>query len=112
MKKFSFAVLSLLVLASMPARAEDIKIDIKDYMFSPNKVTVTPGTKITWVNHDDVPHTIADKNKRFRSSALDTDESYSYTFTAPGTYEYFCTLHPQMLATIIVAAPAAGTTKK
>lgn len=112
MKKFSFAVLSLLVLASIPAQAEDMKIDITNYMFTPNKVTVTPGTKITWVNHDEVPHTIADKDKKFRSSALDTNDIYSYTFTTPGTYQYFCTLHPQMLATIIVAAPAAGTTKK
>ncbi len=104
MKNVSFAVLPLLVLASFPARAEDIKIDITNYMFTANKLTVRPGTKVTWVNHDEVPHTIAEKENRFRSPALDTDEIYSYTFTTPGTYEYFCTLHSKMVATIVVSA--------
>jgi plastocyanin len=103
MKKFSYALL-LLLLASLPAHAEDKKIDINNYMFAPNKITVTQGTKVTWVNHDEVPHTIASKDKKFRSPALDTDDTFSYTFTTPGTYEYFCTLHPQMVATITVAA--------
>jgi plastocyanin len=103
MNKRTYTFVFFLTLLSLPAWAEDRKIDITEYTFTPNKMTVTPGTKVTWVNHDEVPHTIADKNKRFRSPALDTDESFSYTFATAGTYDYFCTLHSQMVATIIVA---------
>jgi plastocyanin len=64
------------------------------------------GAKVTWTNQDEVPHTIVDSNsnKVFRSGALDTNDSYSFVFVKPGTYHYFCTLHPTMVGTIIVAA--------
>ena len=100
------AVFAFCVLLASPVFAADApanQITISEYMFMPATLTVVTGTKVTWVNHDEVPHTIVDTDKAFRSAALDTDETYSYTFTKPGTYHYFCTLHPKMVATIIVA---------
>jgi plastocyanin len=60
------------------------------------------GATVTWVNHDDDAHTVVSTTALFRSPGLDTDDSYSYRFTAPGTYQYFCTLHPLMVGTVIV----------
>jgi plastocyanin len=82
------------------------QITIDEYMFVPSELTVSAGTKVTWINHDQVPHTIVDSAipKLFRSSALDTNDSYSFTFIKPGNYRYFCTLHPQMIGTITVTA--------
>jgi plastocyanin len=60
------------------------------------------GTTVKFVNHDDIPHTVVDKNKGFRSKALDTDDSFSFTFANAGTYDYFCGLHPHMTGKIIV----------
>ena len=72
-------------------------------------MTVKAGTTVTWTNKDDIPHGIASANNAFaRSKALDTDDSYSFTFAAPGTYQYFCYLHPHMTGTIVVE-PAAGS---
>jgi len=81
------------------------QITISEYMFAPKVLNIPAGTKVTWINHDEVPHTIVDSSssKIFRSSALDTNDSYSFTFTKPGTYHYFCTLHPQMVGTVNVA---------
>jgi plastocyanin len=63
---------------------------------------VKAGTKVTWTNRDDEPHTIASDNGSFRSSAIDTDESFSYKFDKPGTYHYTCSIHPRMVGTIVV----------
>jgi len=66
---------------------------------------VKAGTSVTWINHDDIPHGIASSDNAFKkSAALDTDDSYSFTFTAPGTYQYFCYIHPFMMGTIVVEA--------
>ena len=73
-------------------------------MFVPKELSVAVGTKVTWINHDEVPHPIVENSKQFRSSALDTDDRFSYIFTKPGVYHYFCTLHPQMVGTITVTA--------
>ena len=79
------------------------KIEIKDFMFNPQKITVKSGEKITWINHDEEPHTVVSVGKKFQKSpALDTDQEYSITAGAPGTYEYFCSVHPKMTATIVV----------
>jgi amicyanin len=80
--------------------ANEIKID--NFTFSPPELTVAVGTTVTWVNHDDMPHSIVDKNKAFRSKTLDTNNSFSFTFANAGTYDYFCGLHPHMTAKIIV----------
>jgi plastocyanin len=66
----------------------------------PGEIAV--GTTVKFVNHDDIPHTVVDKNKGFRSKALDTDDSFSFTFANAGTYDYFCGLHPHMQGKIIV----------
>ena len=80
------------------------KVVIDNFRYSPRELTVPIGTKVTWINRDDVPHTATStaKPKAFDSGALDTDQEFSFTFTAPGTYEYFCAVHPKMTAQIIV----------
>lgn len=80
-------------------------VSIDNFTFTPQTVTVKPGTTITWTNKDDIPHGIASDNNVFpRSKALDTDDSFSFTFTTPGTYKYFCYVHPHMTGTIVVEA--------
>jgi plastocyanin len=84
-------------------------ITIDNFTFNPKGLTVKTGTTITWSNKDDIPHGIASTNNAFKKSkALDTDDSFSFTLTAPGTYQYFCYLHPQMTGTIVVEADAGG----
>lgn len=77
---------------------------IKMFAFTPQVLTVAPGTTVTWTNADEDPHTITANDKTFHSSALDTDNKYSFTFAMPGTYAYFCSLHPHMTGKIIVKA--------
>lgn len=77
-------------------------IAIDNFSFTPKEVTVAAGTTVTWVNHDDVPHTVVSPDKKFRSKALDTDDQFSFTFTDAGTYNYFCSVHPMMTGKIIV----------
>ena len=79
------------------------KIEIKDFAFSPQTIKVKSGEKITWINHDEEPHTVVSVGKKFqKSSALDTDQEFTITAGAPGTYEYFCSVHPKMTGTIVV----------
>jgi plastocyanin len=84
------------------AEAAKAKVTIDNFTFAPAELTISAGTTVTWDNHDDIPHSVVEKNKLFRSKALDTDESYSFTFTSAGTYDYFCGLHPHMVGKIIV----------
>ncbi|MEA3139918.1 MAG: hypothetical protein QOK23_2087 [Gammaproteobacteria bacterium] len=83
-------------------------VKIGNFTFSPATLTVTPGTTVTWTNEDDIPHTVAAKNKAFRSKTLDTDDKFTFTFAAPGEYDYFCSLHPHMVGRIVVKAAGAG----
>ncbi len=83
------------------ARCDDTKITIDNFTFSPAELTVKVGTTVTWKNQDDIPHTVVSAGK-FKSKALDTDDSYSFTFTAAGDYKYFCSLHPHMTGMIKV----------
>ncbi len=79
----------------------EVKID--NFTFAPQDLTVPAGTSVRWVNRDDIPHTVVSDDKTtFKSKALDTDDSFSYTFTKPGTYSYFCSIHPKMTAKVIV----------
>lgn len=78
------------------------QINIDNFSFTPAILTVPVGTKVTWINHDDVPHLIMSTDKRFTSPPLDTDDRLSYIFTASGTYNYYCAIHPKMTAKIIV----------
>jgi plastocyanin len=83
------------------ARAEGPNVTIGNFTFEPAALTVKVGTTVTWKNHDDIPHTVVSAGK-FRSKALDTDDSYAFTFTAAGDYPYFCSLHPHMTGMIKV----------
>jgi amicyanin len=84
------------------AQAADAEVQIDQFAFAPQRVTVKVGTTVTWINHDDIPHTVTSSSKSFKSNALDTKDKFSFTFTTPGTYEYFCSLHPHMTGTIVV----------
>ncbi|WP_166366347.1 cupredoxin domain-containing protein [Pseudomonas akapageensis] len=98
-------VLSLLCLmVPISTWAQEVEVDIKAFMYGPRELKIAPGTKVTWVNDDQVPHTVAETHKVFRSGALDTNERFSYVFDTPGVYEYFCALHPQMIGKITVSA--------
>lgn len=77
-------------------------ITIDNFTFTPPELTVAVGTTVKWVNHDDIPHSVVDGNKAFRSKALDTDDAYSFTFASAGTFSYFCGLHPHMQGKIVV----------
>ncbi len=77
-------------------------ITVDNFSFNAAVLTVSAGTTVTWVNRDDVPHKIVSTDKKFSSPVLDTDGRFSYTFTAPGTYEYFCSIHPTMVGKVVV----------
>jgi plastocyanin len=79
------------------------RIEIKDFAFNPQTITVKSGEKVTWINRDEEPHTIVSVGKQFKkSTALDTDQEFTITAGAPGTYDYFCSVHPKMTGTIVV----------
>jgi len=83
-----------------PASEAAVKID--NFSFSPATITVPAGTTVRWTNRDDIPHTVVSEDKTFKSKVLDTDEQFTYTFTKPGTYSYFCSIHPKMTAKVVV----------
>jgi len=84
------------------AAQEPNEVVIDNFTFGPPELTVAVGTTVKWVNHDDIPHNVVNKDKVFRSKALDTDDSFSFTFASAGTFDYFCGLHPHMQGKIIV----------
>jgi plastocyanin len=89
---------------SQASGAQARKVSIGNFTFSPAKVDVAVGTKLLWVNEDDVPHTIVgtDPGSPLKSPALDTDDNYSVVLDRPGSYNYFCSLHPHMTGTVVV----------
>ena len=102
---FGAVVGSVLAAGVLFARAEAApgEITIDNFSFAPATLTVKAGTTITWTNKDDIPHGVGSANNAFKKSpALDTDDHYSFTFTTPGTYQYFCYLHPKMVGSIVV----------
>ena len=103
----SFLNLSLFALAGemkeIDITSKQNKIEIKDFAFNPQTLTVKSGEKVTWINRDEEPHTIVSVEKQFKkSTALDTDQEFTITAGAPGTYSYFCSVHPKMTGTIVV----------
>jgi len=88
--------------AANPQQATTAEVKIDNFSFGPATLTVAPGTTVTWVNHDDIPHTVVSTDSVFKSKVLDTDEKFSFTFTKAGTYPYFCSIHPKMTATVVV----------
>src|SRR3954447_1975410 len=81
-----------------------VQVSIDNFTFAPAVLTIAPGTKVTWTNHDDIPHTVTSNQDpaHMRSPVLDTDDTYSLTFDKPGTYGFFCSLHPHMQSQVVV----------
>jgi plastocyanin len=77
-------------------------VNIDNFVFGPQTITVPVGATVTWTNKDDIPHTSVSTEGVFKSKVLDTDEKFSYTFTKPGTYPYYCTIHPKMTGKVVV----------
>ena len=100
---------ALFFLLVSPVLAADAEVKIDNFTFDPPRLTVKVGTSVTWYNEDDIPHNVVASGKAFRSKTLDTEDKYSFTFTAPGTYEYFCALHPHMTGIIVVEAGSNAT---
>jgi amicyanin len=90
------------VRASAQAKPETVEVKIDNFTFGPSELTVMAGTTVTWTNRDDIPHTVVSTDKAFKSKVLDTDEKYSSTFRAPGTFTYFCSIHPKMTGKVVV----------
>jgi len=77
-------------------------VEIAGYKFGPQTLTVPVGTTVTWTNNDDDPHTVTAKDGSFRSDTLHKGSTYQHTFDSPGTYTYLCSIHPFMVATVVV----------
>jgi amicyanin len=88
------------------ADSNEVKID--NFSFTPKSLTVKAGTTVTWTNHDDIPHFVTSTEKKFSSPVLDTDQVFSFKFQEPGSYPYFCKIHPTMTGTIVVQKDASG----
>jgi plastocyanin len=114
-KLFAAAALAAAVLTAaitfpaVSAQTADTQVTIDQFTFTPQRVTVKAGTTVTWINDDDIPHTVASSSKLFKSKTLDTKEKFSFTFTTPGDYEYFCSLHPHMTGAIVVETATGGS---
>ena len=89
-------------------QAAETEVNIDQFTFYPQHITVKAGTTVTWSNDDDDSHTVASSSKLFKSKALDTADKFSFTFTTPGTYDYFCSVHPHMTGAVVVEAAAAS----
>ena len=98
------AVAAVLAFCQHPgsAHASDTTVTIDNFTFEPAQLTVKVGTTVTWKNHDDIPHTVRAVDGSFHSKAMDSADSYSFTFTKPGVYSYFCSLHPKMVGKVVV----------
>jgi len=96
--------LAALVWGSASYAADPVSVHIGNFAFAPETVTVTVGTRVQWVNEDDAPHVVigVDKDTPIKSPALDTDDKYAVVLDRPGTYRYFCSLHPHMVGVVVV----------
>lgn len=95
-------LLSLGLTVAAAAAVEPVQIEIKNFAFVPNEITIAPGTRVVWLNHDESPHSVAGAKREFASKALDTDDRFGFVFDREGDYAYFCTLHPQMIGIVHV----------
>lgn len=93
---------SLDAAAVMATDARTARVSIDNFSFTPQVLAVESGTRVTWTNRDDVPHTVVSTEKVFASRALDTDQEFSFTFTNTGTFPYFCSVHPHMTGKVVV----------
>jgi len=101
LRSLAAAAVVLVCLGGGTAQAQELKVTIDNFTFTPAELIVKVGDTVTWTNHDDIPHTVVSAGK-FRSKAMDTDNSFSFTFTSAGDYKYFCSLHPHMSGMIKV----------
>jgi plastocyanin len=90
------------VTSAQEKQASTAEVKIDNFVFGPAAITVQVGTTVTWINRDDIPHTVVSTDKVFKSKVLDTDEKFSYTFTKAGEYPYFCSIHPKMTGKVVV----------
>ena len=106
-----FATAALMLMATLavaprssanPQQAATAEVKIDNFSFGPATLTVAPGTTVTWVNHDDIPHTVVSTDSVFKSKVLDTDDKFVYTFSKAGTFPYFCSIHPKMTGKVVV----------
>jgi len=111
MKKLLLTAVAATLMAVSSARADEMQVKIANFTFNPPQLTVKAGTTVTWTNEDDIPHTVVSPPS-VRSKPMDTDQKFSFTFTTPGTYKYFCSLHPHMTGTIVVEAATTGNAPK
>ena len=95
--------------ASLDKIANTTEIKIDNFAFAPKSVTIKQGETVTWTNRDDIPHVVVSTEKKFSSPVLDTDQAFSFTFQQPGSYPYFCKIHPTMTGTVVVEKPASKT---
>ena len=113
MKHYLYIFLAMLLTLQTGGRAQNkaaaqdskpapVEVKIDNFSFTPATITVPVGTTVRWTNRDDIPHTVVSNDQKFESKALDTDDQYSYTFTKPGTYPYFCSIHPKMTGKVVV----------
>ena len=100
----AIAAAMIFVAAAIPAHAADLAVTIGNFTYGPAEVKVKAGTTVTWTNEDDIPHTVTSTTGAFKSKALDTNDKFTFTFTTPGTYKYFCALHPHMTGLVVVEA--------
>lgn len=92
---------TLAIAAGAPA-GTSVDLEITKFAFAPKEITVAPGTRVTWVNRDEVPHTVTGSDKSFASTGLDTDDRFEHVFSTEGDYSYICTLHPFMTGVVHV----------
>jgi len=87
-----------------PSQAQGAAVEVKidNFVFGPQTLTISAGTTVTWINRDDIPHTVVSNDGAFKSKVLDTDDKFSFTFSKPGTFPYFCSIHPKMTAKVVV----------
>jgi plastocyanin len=97
---------SLLVVYSLAAEtaSKEAKVNIDNFTFGPAELRVDAGTRVTWTNRDDIPHTVVDaaEPRMVKSPVLDTGDHFEHTFATPGTFHYFCSIHPHMQGTVVV----------
>jgi plastocyanin len=104
------AALGFGIAASADPAPSVATVHIKDFKFAPTPLTIHAGDRVTFVNDDDEGHTVTASDKSFDSAGLDTKGTWQHVFTTPGTYRYFCSLHPYMKATVVVLpAPSPGS---
>jgi len=102
MRLFHLIPLLTAFVAANTFAADEPAIQIQKFAFAPKEITVKPGTKVVWINHDETPHAISASDKAYVSKAMDTDDRYEHVFASEGDFSYFCVLHPFMTGIVHV----------